>query len=72
MQLPTKGFNHTIATCLCNGKATEVDYYTYKSKEILYDVLIVNGTKLYNINSKATVNNCKYPVHKMIEKHFSI
>ena len=45
MQLPTKGFNHTIATCLCNGKATEVDYYTYKSKEILYDVLIVNGDR---------------------------
>ena len=72
MSLSKSDFKHTHGACLCDGKATEIHYYTYESKKILYDVLFVKGTKLYNVNRKATPNNCAYPIHKTIEKHFSI
>ena len=72
MSLSPNGFNHTQGVCLCDGKATEIHYYTYESGKILYVVLLVKGTKLYNVNSKATPNNCAFPIHRTIEKHFSI
>jgi len=44
--------------------------YTYESKTGLFDVLLLDGKKLYQKNMK----NCGLPtkIHREIEKHYSI
>jgi len=53
------------------GSTITGQVYTYESKLGLFDVLLLNGRKLYQKNMRG-YNLTPTKIHKEIEKHYSI
>jgi hypothetical protein len=70
MNLPESGFSKFTGMGLCDGRAVEIIYHSYESEKKIYDVLLVRGTKLYNLNTKPALNVS--PIHREIERHYKI